>query len=67
MAETAERDRYLFGALESSAQNRAKVLETNYGIEEPEGVFLTSLDYAVNWISRDLARKFSGHRPANPI
>lgn len=52
MAGIAERDRYLFGALESSAQNRLKVAEVNYGIEEPEGVFLTSLDYAVNWIRK---------------
>jgi NADH-quinone oxidoreductase subunit B len=52
MAATAERDRYLFGALESSAQNRLKVTEVNYGIEEPEGVFLTSLDFAVNWIRK---------------
>src|SRR5271166_2172927 len=41
MAEAAERDRYLFGNLESSAQNRAKVREVNYGFEQPEGVFLT--------------------------
>ena len=53
MAETLERDHYLFGNLESSAKNRAKVAETNYGIEEPEGVFLTSLDYAVNWIRKN--------------
>jgi NADH-quinone oxidoreductase subunit B len=52
MAETAERDRYLFGNLESSAINRAKVREVNYGYEEPEGVFLTTLDFAVNWIRK---------------
>ena len=53
MTATAERDRYLFGALESSAQNRAKVMEASYGYEAPEGILLTSLDYAVNWIRKN--------------
>ena len=53
MAASVERDRYLFGNLESSANNRGKVKEVNYGFEEPEGVFLTSLDYAVNWIRKN--------------
>jgi NADH-quinone oxidoreductase subunit B len=52
MAETVERDRYLFGNLESSALNRAKVQEISYGFEQPEGVFLTTLDFAVNWIRK---------------
>jgi NADH-quinone oxidoreductase subunit B len=39
MSPTAERDHYLFGALESSAKNRAKLKEVSYGYEEPEGVF----------------------------
>jgi len=41
MAAMAERDHYLFGALESSAMNRVKLKEVSYGYEEPEGVFLT--------------------------
>ena len=53
MAATAERDRYLFGALDSSANNRAKVMEANYGYEVPEGILLTSLDFAVNWIRKN--------------
>jgi len=53
MAATIERDRYLFGNLESSAKNRIKVKEVNYGYEEPEGVFLTSLDFAVNWVRKN--------------
>jgi NADH-quinone oxidoreductase subunit B len=53
MAVAVERDRYLFGAMESSAQNRVKVQEVNYGFEEPEGILLTSLDYAVNWIRKN--------------
>jgi NADH-quinone oxidoreductase subunit B len=53
MAATIERDRYLFGNLESSARNRIKVKEVNYGYEEPEGVFLTSLDFAVNWVRKN--------------
>ncbi|MFZ1085168.1 MAG: NADH-quinone oxidoreductase subunit B family protein [Terracidiphilus sp.] len=52
MAVAAERDRYLFGAMESSGRNRAKLQEVNYGFEEPEGILLTSLDYAVNWIRK---------------
>jgi NADH-quinone oxidoreductase subunit B len=53
MAASVERDRYLFGALDSSAKNRNKVAETNYGYEESEGVFLTSLDFAVNWVRKN--------------
>ena len=53
MVATAERDRYLFGAMESSARNRVKLQEVNYGFEEPEGILLTSLDYAVNWIRKN--------------
>jgi NADH-quinone oxidoreductase subunit B len=53
MAATTERDHYLFGALESSARNRVKLQEVNYGYEQPEGVLLTSLDFAVNWIRKN--------------
>ncbi|HEX4285652.1 MAG TPA: NADH-quinone oxidoreductase subunit B family protein [Terracidiphilus sp.] len=52
MAVTPERDRYVFGALESSAANRAKLKEVNYGFEQPEGVLLTSLDFAINWVRK---------------
>ena len=47
-----ERDRYLFGTLESSGKNRERVKEVSYGYEQPEGVLLTSLDYAVNWVRK---------------
>jgi NADH-quinone oxidoreductase subunit B len=53
MAASVERDRYLFGALDSSAKNRNKVTEASYGYEESEGVFLTSLDFAVNWVRKN--------------
>jgi NADH-quinone oxidoreductase subunit B len=53
MAVASEQDHYLFGALESSARNRAKLLEVNYGYEQTEGILLTSLDYAVNWIRKN--------------
>jgi NADH-quinone oxidoreductase subunit B len=53
MAVVAEQDRYLFGSMESSASNRVKLQEVNYGVEEPEGILLTSLDYAVNWIRKN--------------
>ena len=52
MAPTAERDHYLFGSLESSAKNRGKLQEVSYGYEQPEGVFLTTLDFAVNWVRK---------------
>ena len=51
-AETGK-DKYLFGSLESSARNRAKVREVSYGFEQPEGVFMTSLDFAVNWARKN--------------
>jgi NADH-quinone oxidoreductase subunit B len=47
------KDQYLFGSLESSAKNRAKVREVSYGFEEPEGVFMTSMDFAVNWVRKN--------------
>jgi NADH-quinone oxidoreductase subunit B len=53
MVATSERDRYLFGALDSSAQNRIKLQEVNYEYEQPEGLILTSLDFAVNWIRKN--------------
>jgi NADH-quinone oxidoreductase subunit B len=53
MTDIPERDHYLFGKLESSANNRVKLNEVSYGYEEPEGVFLTSLDFAVNWIRKN--------------
>jgi NADH-quinone oxidoreductase subunit B len=52
MTAIQERDRYLFGALESSGKNRAKLQEINYGFDQPEGVFLASLDYAINWVRK---------------
>jgi NADH-quinone oxidoreductase subunit B len=50
--EVVSSDRYLFGSLESSGKNREKVREANYGYEQPEGVFMTSLDFAVNWVRK---------------
>ena len=52
-AEQIGKDRYLFGAMDSSARNREKVREISYGFEENEGVILTSLDFAVNWIRKN--------------
>jgi NADH-quinone oxidoreductase subunit B len=51
--ESRPRDRYLFGTLESSAKNQQKVREANWGEEQPEGIILTSLDFAVNWIRKN--------------
>jgi NADH-quinone oxidoreductase subunit B len=52
MTAITEKDRYLFGSLESSGLNRSKLKEVSYGFEEPEGVLLTSLDFAVNWVRK---------------
>jgi NADH-quinone oxidoreductase subunit B len=46
-------DRYLFGALESSAANREKIREANFGFDQPDGVLMTSMDFAVNWIRKN--------------
>src|SRR6202050_565765 len=45
-------DRYLFGSLESSGKNQEKVREVNFGYEQPEGVVMTSLDFAINWVRK---------------
>src|ERR1700739_4377462 len=51
MSELAQ-DRYLFGALESSAKNQEKLKEVSYGYEQQEGVLLTTLDAAINWVRK---------------
>lgn len=55
MAETVKqpKDQYLFGNLESSALNQQKVREVSFGYDQPEGVILTSLDTAINWIRKN--------------
>lgn len=45
-------DRYHFGSLDSSAKNREKVREATFGYDQPEGIILTSLDYAINWVRK---------------
>ena len=53
MAETrVAKDHYLFGNLESSALNQRKVREVNYGYDQNEGVILTTLDTALNWVRK---------------
>jgi len=46
------KDRYVFGNLESSGKNQEKVREVDFGYEQPEGVVMTSLDFAVNWVRK---------------
>ncbi len=46
-------DRYFFGALDSSARNREKLREVNWGDEQPEGIVLASLDGAINWVRKN--------------
>lgn len=47
------RDRYYFGALQSSAKNQTKVREADYGYEPPDGILLTTLDSALNWVHKN--------------
>ncbi len=47
------KDRYFFGALDSTAVNRQKLNEVNWGDEQPEGVVLASLDAAINWVRKN--------------
>lgn len=49
---SASSDKYFFGALDSSAKNQEKVREVTFGYEQPEGLVLTTLDFAVNWIRK---------------
>jgi NADH-quinone oxidoreductase subunit B len=49
---TASTDKYFFGALDSSAKNQERVREVNFGYEQPEGLVLTTLDFAVNWVRK---------------
>jgi NADH-quinone oxidoreductase subunit B len=46
------KDRYLFGSLVSMAKNREKVREVTFGYDQNEGVIMTSLDFAVNWVRK---------------
>ena len=46
-------DRYLFGSLDSSAKNREKLSEVNWGSDQPEGVVMASLDAAINWVRKN--------------
>jgi len=52
-AAKGKNDRYLFGSLESSATNREKLDEVNWGGDQPEGVVLASLDAAINWVRKN--------------
>ena len=49
----SEHDRYFFGALDSSVDNREKLREVSWGTEQPEGVVLASLDAAINWVRKN--------------
>jgi NADH-quinone oxidoreductase subunit B len=46
------RDRYFFGSLDSSARNREKLCEVNWGADQSEGIVLASLDAAINWVRK---------------
>ena len=54
MADTQEfKDRYLFGTLVSNAKNQKQIYEAQYGSEQPEGIVLTTLDSALNWVRKN--------------
>lgn len=52
MTGTTEKDRYVFGSLDSSGKNRDKLREVSYGEGQTEGVLLASLDAALNWVRK---------------
>src|ERR1700724_2463793 len=39
--------------MDSMAKNREKVREVTFGYDQTEGVIMTSLDFAVNWIRKN--------------
>jgi NADH-quinone oxidoreductase subunit B len=54
MADTQEfKDRYMFGTLVSNAKNQKQIYESQYGSEQPEGIVLTTLDSALNWVRKN--------------
>jgi NADH-quinone oxidoreductase subunit B len=46
-------DKYQFGTLVSSAKNRQQIFEADYGAAGHEGVVLTTLDSALNWVRKN--------------
>ena len=46
------KDRYFFGSLESTGDNREKLREVNWGYDQTEGIVLASLDAAINWVRK---------------
>jgi NADH-quinone oxidoreductase subunit B len=50
---TEARDKYFFGALDSSAKNQQKVSEVTFGQDQTDGIILTSLDFAINWTRKN--------------
>jgi NADH-quinone oxidoreductase subunit B len=48
-----QNDRYFFGSLDSSAANREKLNEVNWGYDQQEGVVMASLDAAINWVRKN--------------
>lgn len=54
MAEQPEfKDKHLFGTLVSSAKNQQQIFEADYGAAGHEGVVLTTLDSALNWVRKN--------------
>ncbi len=47
------RDKYQFGTLVSSAKNQQQMYEAQYGSAGQEGVVLTTLDSALNWVRKN--------------
>jgi NADH-quinone oxidoreductase subunit B len=48
------KDKHLFGTLVSSAKNQRQIYEASYGAgDQPEGVILTTLDSAMNWVRKN--------------
>jgi NADH-quinone oxidoreductase subunit B len=47
------KDKHLFGTLVSSAKNQQQLAEANYGVAGNEGIVLTTVDSALNWVRKN--------------
>src|ERR1700723_704825 len=54
MAEPQQfKDKYLFGTLASHAKNQQQIFEADHGAASQEGIVLTTVDSALNWVRKN--------------
>jgi len=47
------KDKRMFGTLVSSAKNQQQIAEASYGVAGNEGIVLTTVDSALNWVRKN--------------